>query len=126
MDKKKTVAVLSLIIVIGVFGFYFYNWDKTIKNFDFVYYFRSSSSGGDKVYNITYSVRNGTITSCKGNYSYFGTRETKTESCTVTKLKNNLSPFHFGKIKTEYSKGEKMNEEVIDPPLKYRWQIIPK
>jgi len=127
MDKKNiTIAILSLIIVIGIFSFYFYGQEKTYKNFDVVYYSKYSSSGGDRILDITYSVRDGSITSCTGNYFFSGTDGDKTESCDLTKLKNQESPFIVQKLITEYSKGEKMSDEVIDGPSTYRWQIILK
>jgi len=127
MDKKNIIiAILSLIIIVGIFGFYFYSQDKIIKDFNVVYYSKYSSSGGDRILDITYQVRNGAITSCEGNYFFSGTDGDKTEVCDLTKLKNQESPFIVQKLITEYSKGEKMSDEVIDGPSTYRWQIILK
>ncbi|MEX0920391.1 MAG: hypothetical protein WDZ69_02300 [Candidatus Pacearchaeota archaeon] len=127
MDKKNIVIViLSLAILVGIFSFYLYDQEKTIKDFDVVYYSEHSSSGGDRILNITYSVRDGTITSCEGSYFFSGTDGDRTEPCDLTKLKNQESPFVVQNLITEYSKGEKMSDEVIDGPSRYSWQIILK
>lgn len=127
MDKKDiTIFVLVLIILGGVIGFYVLNQEKSIKTFDVKYNSKYSSSGGDRVLDIIYSVQDGVITSCEGSYTFSGTDGNQTEACDLNKLKNKQSPFVVEKLLTEFSKGEETKGEVRDGPLTYNWEIIVK
>ena len=64
------------------------------------------------------------ITSCKGDYFFSGTDGVKTESCNLTKLRNQEYPFVLEKLITKYSKGEKISDEVNGGSFYYHWQII--
>ncbi len=92
------------------------------KTFQVKYNASYSSSAGTRTLDITYTVKNGEIIDCKGNYVMAMTSGTTTYKCELEKLKAKEYNVPLELI-TEFSEDKKI-EEIRKGPGEYRWEIL--
>ena len=123
------MILISLILIIGINGC---SGSNTLsQNFTVDYYATYSSSGGDRILNISYAIENGAVSSCQGTYSSPPSQEQENkgifnnniEKCDIQKLKNKEYNVPLVII-TNISKNQKMSEEFTDGLSFYRYKII--
>ena len=121
--------IVVLILIGGIFYLYRASQEPT-QNFKVDYYAEYSSSAGDRMLSITYSVREGVIVSCEGTYSFppsseqmsAGMFENNVEQCNIQKLENNEYNVPLELI-TSISEDQKRSDEVRDGSSMYKYQI---
>ena len=122
---KKILFIILIIVLFNIIGC------AQNQNFDVEYYAEYSSSGGDRILNITYYVREGVIVNCKGTYSFppsseqqsSGIFENNVEKCNLLKLikKEYNAPTA---LITSFQKNQKNSDEIIDGDSRYRYKIV--
>jgi len=126
--NKKIIYWIILVIIIAVIIalFFIIKANKaTSENFKVNYSSTYSSSGGDRVLNISYMVRDGVVISCTGGYEFDGGDGLQnSEACNLDQLINQEAPFilETGLI-TKLSKKDKLSDEVTNGPTTYSYNI---
>lgn len=125
------LLLISLVIITIAFSLYFFSISQvTIMNFKANYYARHTSSAGDRVLDITYTVLQGNIVDCEGTYSSPATTEQmeqgifeNVENCDLNKLINKEYNVPL-ELVAYLTKGSKLTKEITDGPSYYRYNII--
>ncbi len=99
------------------------------NNFNVEYYAKNSSSGGDRILDIVYIVKNGIISSCTGSYLYplstmqreSGKTGDNVEQCDLNKLLRKEYNVPLELI-TTYN-NQKITDTVQDGPSLYKYRI---
>lgn len=100
-----------------------------IDSFTVRYFSRDISSGGTRIWNVTYTVRDGEIVSCDGNYTAEMRDGTTSTPCDVERLKseNSFSEGNYGvaiNLTTSILPGEPTSGKYHYGPYSYSWEII--
>jgi hypothetical protein len=135
MEKRGLAnGILAWIIILGAIGSCLMcSSRRPIKDFKVEFHGQYSSSGGDRILDVVYTVRNGVVVSCTGTYSYppsqdqlnAGIGKNNVALVDLLKLKNrdyNAPIVLISAIK----KGQKVSDEVDDGRSSYRYRIILK
>ena len=125
MTRALFVAVAVLVLGIAAVQ---YTAQLQPANFAVKYYATYTSGSGDRILDITYSVKNGMIVSCEGTYSFppsqaqrdAGITADNQEPCDVNTLRNNQYNVPLNLI----TRIGKMSDEVTDGDFSYRYQVI--
>jgi hypothetical protein len=102
-----------------------------IQDFKVDFYAEYTSPAGDRILDIVYIVKNGSIATCQGTYSYppsseqelAGDYQSNIEPCRLDKLLNheyNVPLMLF----TSVFRGQKMSGEFDDGEAMYRYRIL--
>lgn len=112
----KAVLLIGLITVILLSGCTQTDSSNNIipKTYSVEWYGKQSSSGGDRVLDITYIVKKGKITACEGTY----THADNIEACDVSQLENYNAPFYLVKYDSNNLSGS------ISGKFSYKWKVI--
>jgi len=119
--SKILYIFLIILLILGIFLVYLEINHKFKNNFTVFYYESYSSSGGDRILNISYVVSNKEIIDCDGFYTFNGLNP-KNESCDVVKLKNKERPFVLSKYFFEIN--DSLKGFYRYGPLFYSWEIV--
>jgi len=121
---KQLSIVLCLFSVLFLVGCY--SSETSPSTFSVKYYATLTSSGGDRILDIIYTVTDSKITSCEGTYSYppssdqraDGNYDNNIESCDVNKLDEYNVPHNFPTVSTVKTGSES------DGQSRYEWEIL--
>jgi major membrane immunogen (membrane-anchored lipoprotein) len=119
---KYVVLALALVFTIvfaGCFGNNVFYDDFTVA-----YHSSYSSSSGDRSLDVTYTVEDGKIVSCTGNYVSDSVHSgTQVEECDVEKLKAGEYnvPVH---LLTEVTSNDQLKGHIKEGPSEYSWNVF--
>ena len=125
--KKHIVMIFCIISVFFLTGCS--SHDTNPSTFGVKYYAKHSSSGGDRILDIIYTVTDGEIRSCEGTYSYplsseqreEGNFDNNMESCDVNKLRAK----EYNVPQNYITKNDvKTGSESVPPGGRYVWEIL--